>query len=299
MKKLILSFSGTVLALILCLLPFGLVLADPGITLDLAISLDGGGSWEDAATEPGAITTEGDSILYQYTISNTGDVAFTYTLSDSSGELGTGTLDPLVPPITLTSTAQTALSYQQSYSASVEATGMDLQANPFSITDDDTVYYYGIPLTIDVMIDIKPGSEPDEPNSINLHSQGVTPVALLSSAGEFDATAIDGSAITFAGASPAHWAIEDVNGDGLDDMILHFRTQELELDENSTEATLNINSFDEVANQDVTSYSGTDSVNIVPEGNAFGHANDNGGSNGNAYGHDNSNGQGNAYGHNK
>jgi len=293
-KKLTLPFSGTVIALILCLLPVGLVLADPGVTLDMLISVDDGATWEDAPVAPGAITTEGEDIFFQYTITNTGDSAFDYTLNDLLLYSASGTLAPS-EVITLESAAQTALSGQNSNIATVVASGTDQQGAPFEITAEDTVYYYGIPLPTEVVIDIKPGSDP---NSINLHSRGVTPVALLSVADEFDATTIDVSAINFAGASPVHWAIEDVNGDGIDDMILHFKTQELELDESSTEATLDVTSLDEVIGENVVSFTGSGSVNIVPDGNAFGHSNGNGGNNGNAYGHNGGN-NGNAYGHNK
>jgi len=86
-----------------------------------------------------------------------------------------------------------------------------------------------------VEIDIKPGSYP---NSINLDSRGVVPVALLSGDG-FNAADIDPAFVMFAGASPVHWALEDVDDDGNMDMVLHFRTQKLaDLDEDSTEAML-------------------------------------------------------------
>jgi len=85
-----------------------------------------------------------------------------------------------------------------------------------------------------VEIDIKPGSYP---NSINIDSRGVVPVALLSNG--FNVADIDPTLIRFAGASPVRWALEDVDEDGNMDMILHFRTQELtDLDESSTEAML-------------------------------------------------------------
>ena len=77
-----------------------------------------------------------------------------------------------------------------------------------------------------VAIDIKPGSDP---NSINLKSKGVIPVAILST-DTFDATTIDPLSVSFGphGAMEGHGRghIEDVNGDGLPDLVLHFRTQE-------------------------------------------------------------------------
>lgn len=74
-------------------------------------------------------------------------------------------------------------------------------------------------------IDIKPNGVP---NSINPASKGVIPVAILSTA-TFDATQVDPSQVKFGPtgteASPQHSALEDVNGDGLLDMILQFPTQ--------------------------------------------------------------------------
>jgi hypothetical protein len=87
----------------------------------------------------------------------------------------------------------------------------------------------------EVEIDIKPGTYP---NWINLESKGVVPVAVLSTA-QYDATCVDPSTVTFAGASPTHWSVVDVwPYDGKMDMVFQFKTQELILDEGSTEATL-------------------------------------------------------------
>ena len=85
--------------------------------------------------------------------------------------------------------------------------------------------------TITVDIDIKPGSSP---NSINQGSNGVIPVAILSSA-TFDATTVDPSTVELGGAgvavrgkgkSMAH--NEDVNGDGLVDLVVQVETQGLD-----------------------------------------------------------------------
>jgi dipeptidyl aminopeptidase/acylaminoacyl peptidase len=88
-------------------------------------------------------------------------------------------------------------------------------------------------------IDIKPGSYP---NSINLKSKGLVPVAILTTE-DFDATIVDPVTVLFAGASPLRWATEDVDLDGDMDLLLHFLTQELDLDEYSTEAILEGETF--------------------------------------------------------
>ncbi len=106
----------------------------------------------------------------------------------------------------------------------------------------------------DIDIDIKPGSYP---NSINLGSRGVVPVAVLTTA-DFDASTVDPATVMFAGAAPLRWAMEDVDYDGDMDLIFHFRTRELNLDEFSTEAILTGVTFGGQAIQ------GVDTVNIVP-----------------------------------
>jgi hypothetical protein len=128
-------------------------------------------------------------------------------------------------------------------------------------TTCDLVFYSNVPITLvyvtgveDVSIDIKPGSYP---NSINLKSKGVVPVAVLTG-GDFNATTIDPSTVKFAEASPLRWTICDVDNDGDEDILFHFKTQELALDENSTEATLTGKT---TGGDDV---SGTDDVRIVP-----------------------------------
>ena len=92
---------------------------------------------------------------------------------------------------------------------------------------------YDVP---EITIDIKPGS--DE-NVINLKSKGVVPVAVLTT-DDFDAgTLVPDYSILFAGASPVHTTLCDVDEDGDMDMLFHFRTQQLvELKEDSKSAML-------------------------------------------------------------
>jgi len=78
-----------------------------------------------------------------------------------------------------------------------------------------------------------------DPNAINPNSKGVIPVAILT-APEFDASTVDSSSVRFGpkGACPVHQAIEDVDGDGDLDMILHFKTQETGIKAGDTKACL-------------------------------------------------------------
>ena len=77
-----------------------------------------------------------------------------------------------------------------------------------------------------VEIDVKPGSFP---NSINPQGKGVIPVAILTT-GTFDATGVNSTTVRFGAtgteAAPVQSALEDVDGDGDTDVILHFNTQD-------------------------------------------------------------------------
>jgi hypothetical protein len=75
---------------------------------------------------------------------------------------------------------------------------------------------------LSVQIDVKPGSDP---NSINLSSNGLIAVAIFTT-DDFDASRVDGSTVVFAGAGAVHSALEDVDGDGDLDMVLHFQVQD-------------------------------------------------------------------------
>jgi hypothetical protein len=113
-----------------------------------------------------------------------------------------------------------------------------------------------LPPFLTVAIDIKPGSFP---NSINLRSKGVVPVAILASSA-FNVFDVDVYTVKFAGASPDKFAYEDVNSDGLVDLVLHFPIGQLQLAPTSTQATLT-----GMLRGGLT-ITGTDSVRIVPSG---------------------------------
>jgi DNA-binding beta-propeller fold protein YncE len=81
------------------------------------------------------------------------------------------------------------------------------------------------PSVVTVAIDVKPGSFP---NSVNPRSRGVIPVGVLTT-DIFDATTIDPTTVRFGvtgiEAPPVQYALEDIDGDGRTDQILHFNTQ--------------------------------------------------------------------------
>jgi hypothetical protein len=114
---------------------------------------------------------------------------------------------------------------------------------------------------IGVGIDIKPGAFP---NSINLGSNGVVPVAILSTA-TFDARDVDISSITLAGANvrlkgtgTPMASFQDVNGDGRLDLVVQVSTQALELSATDTLAVLRAKTKTGIP------IIGLDSIRVVP-----------------------------------
>jgi hypothetical protein len=112
-----------------------------------------------------------------------------------------------------------------------------------------------------VPIDIKPGSFP---NSVNLSSEGTLPVAILSLP-DFDARTVDVSTVTLSNAAVVlkkngtyMASVEDVNGDGLLDLVIHVSTENLVIDTLGGEAVLKGKTVDG------TNIEGRDFIRVVP-----------------------------------
>jgi hypothetical protein len=125
---------------------------------------------------------------------------------------------------------------------------------------------------LEVSIDIKPGSDV---NPVNLKSNGVLPVAILTTsiadgdAVDFGASTVDTSTIQFgdtgsglASVSALRTSLEDVDGDGDLDVIVHFSMRDIKaagaLDADSVDAVLSAKT---ISGGDIF---GSDSLRIVP-----------------------------------
>jgi hypothetical protein len=114
-----------------------------------------------------------------------------------------------------------------------------------------------------VTIDIKPGSYP---NSVNCRNENANiPVAILGSY-DLDVSMIDHTTVVFEGATEWHVDkqtgeprrhMEDVNGDGIMDLVFHFHLVDTTLTCDSTEGTLT------ALFHDGTEVMGTDTIRMV------------------------------------
>ncbi len=108
-----------------------------------------------------------------------------------------------------------------------------------------------------ISIDIKPGSFP---NSINPTARGSLPVAALSTS-DFDARSLLPSTIRFGPtgteAAPLRFAVEDVDANGIPDVVFHFKITETRIACGQSEARLT------GTNQEGQMLFGTDSVRTV------------------------------------
>lgn len=117
---------------------------------------------------------------------------------------------------------------------------------------------------VEVDVDIKPGSDP---NSVNLSGQGTIAVAIVGSP-SFSVANVDVSTLAFGPgmAAPSHDLgnadvlddhLQDVNGDGLTDLVSHYRTQTTGIASDDRKACMI------GATLDGTPFEGCDAIRVV------------------------------------
>ncbi len=118
-----------------------------------------------------------------------------------------------------------------------------------------------------VDVDIRPGTDT---NPVNLKAKGVLPVAVLGS-DDFDVSLIDLQNLTLEGVDPNAkgqsgkvGSFEDVNGDSILDLILHFDIQDRGIGATTEQLILSGLLLDG------TTFGGTDAIRIVPPGDLNG-----------------------------
>ncbi len=116
------------------------------------------------------------------------------------------------------------------------------------------------PIVLPVTIEIKPPASPPVP--INAGSKGNIPVAILSTESFNVVTSVDQSSLTFGvhGDEPSlrSCSVEDVNGDGLLDLMCHFSTRTAGFSAGDTEGVLKGETISG------TPIQGQEAVTIVP-----------------------------------
>lgn len=189
------------------------------------------------------IEPPGSTFTHAYGINNAGDIVGSYEdITGGHGFLYDGTTYHILDYPGATGTGTESIN------------DFGTIVGGYGDTSGDSHGYVATVIII-VTIDIKPGSFP---NSINLKSKGNVPVAILSSP-TFDATTVDQSTAVFINASPLSIGKtpKDVNGDGLLDVVLHFKTQDLDLQTGDAEACLTGEMYDGQI------FKGCDSVRII------------------------------------
>jgi len=192
-----------------------------------AITLEKSTNGEDADVAPGPSLTPGDVVVWEYQVTNSGtELLFDVQVSDDQeGAICAFAILNVGQQETcrLEGVAEEG-QYENVGSASGRSVTLSLAE------DSDPSHYVGagaggpVPAALEIGVELKPG---EEFPCINALSKGRTPVALLGSA-EFDVLSVDPSTIMAGDVSPVHFGgPEDVNADGFLDLVVHFRTQDL------------------------------------------------------------------------
>jgi hypothetical protein len=209
---------------------------------------------------PDASVTSGETYTLTGSFSDPGvnDAPWTYVVDWGFGTPANGSISDQSAPIVESIQVCAA----GSYAVELAVTDKDGGTGTDALTL--TVPYLG------VQIDITPT---DQPNPVNLRARGLLPAAVLSSA-TFDAAALDPATITLGNEVGAdtpvarqnngryHARVEDVNGDGLMDLVVMFERPALVANGDLTPASTELVLRGFLQNG-CTNVRGTDAVHVV------------------------------------
>ncbi len=171
-----------------------------------------------------------------------------------NGEVGGDDFAPATPGVWMEVTYNWNAGPNSEATITLEDLTRQPSGDDFAI-DDISLDIVAVPIDIDV----KPGSDA---NTIPLRSRGMVSVAILGS-DIIDVEDVDQTTLWFAGAMPREKgksgklaSFEDVNADGLIDLVAQFPVEELDLSDLDTEATLQAQLYDG------TFLEGSDSVQV-------------------------------------
>lgn len=216
----------------------------------------------DADEPPGLTLSPGEEVVWKYTVSNPGTVAFTSVLVMDDKEGVICTIAGLAPGEEDTC-SKSGIAGAEPYVNEGSAIGTHMLGTVLAL---DLSHYNGAARSVPLVeIDVKPGSVS---NCIKDSSKGRLPVAILGS-GAFDVSTVDEKTLLAGEAvQPFHWARdEDLNRDGFLDMILHFRTPELK------DAGLLLNDTELVVSGETLGggpFQGSDVIHLVGSGSCRG-----------------------------
>ena len=218
------------------------IYADNGIyTVTVAVTDDDGGIGEDTIEVEVANVAPLISPLDDQQIYSGDIVSFEASFTDvglpdthiATVDWGTGVSNPL--PVNQSPGAGTT-------TGANTFTELGIHTVSVTVVDDDdgvSIQSFFVEVSrLPVSLDVKPGSDD---NPINLKSNGVIPVAVLTTE-SFNALDIDPSTLRLGptGATIAHTGAhaEDVDDDGRTDLVSHYRTQEVGLESGNTSIEL-------------------------------------------------------------
>lgn len=166
----------------------------------------------------GSLSFTGGTVMIPFTDASTITLKAPFTMGGSFSGRATGFLGISLP---LTGSGIATL---------VLTRGEFLNGSPF-YTKQSLIYRFGPQADVDI-----------RPNHINPRSRGKVRVAILST-DSFDASAIDLDTVTVAGApidikpnGTTASSLQDINGDGLLDLVIHIDTSALQLNSFNSEA---------------------------------------------------------------